>query len=64
VAIYRNFVQAIAGREPLIAPAAAGVAALELANAIIYSSATGETLTLPLDRAAYAAFLREKRGMT
>jgi predicted dehydrogenase len=60
--IYRNFAEAIAGREPLIAPAEDGVATLELANAVVYSSAIGEPVTLPLDRGAYSDFLREKRN--
>ena len=60
--IYRNFIEAIAGREPLIAPGEDGVATLELANAIIYSSAIGKAVTLPLDREAYSAFLGEKRN--
>jgi predicted dehydrogenase len=60
-AVYRNLVAAMAGEEPLLAPAGEATAALELANAIILSSATGAEVPLPLDRAAYAALLRARR---
>jgi predicted dehydrogenase len=61
VALYQNLVAAIAGRVPLLATAASALAALELANALILSAATGGEVRLPLDRAAYAAFLEERR---
>jgi predicted dehydrogenase len=60
--IYRNFIDAIAGRAPLIAPAAAATATLELANAMLFSSANDTAVTLPLDRAAYTAFLADCRA--
>jgi hypothetical protein len=61
VALYQNLVAAIAGRVPLLAAAASALAPLELANALILSAATGGEVRLPLDRAAYAAFLEERR---
>jgi hypothetical protein len=51
----------MAGQEALVAPAEDAIATLELANAIIYSSATGTQVTLPLDRDAYAALLADRR---
>jgi predicted dehydrogenase len=61
VAIYRNLVDAMAGREPLIAPGREATWALELANAIVLSSATGAEVRLPLDRAAYSDLLATRR---
>jgi len=49
----QNFVDAILDGTPLIAPAEEGLASVELANAILYSSLTGQTVELPLDAAAY-----------
>jgi predicted dehydrogenase len=57
-----------AGRHVLVekpigdsAPAESAVHTLELANAMLYSSATGAPLDLPLDRQAYADFLPARR---
>jgi predicted dehydrogenase len=61
VAIYRNLVEAMAGREPLIAPGREATWALELANAIVLSSATGAEVRLPLDRVAYSDLLANRR---
>jgi predicted dehydrogenase len=61
VEIYRNLAAAISGGRPLVAPGDEGVAAVELANAITFSSATGNEVSLPLDRVAYAAFLGRLR---
>ncbi len=58
--ILRNFARAILHGEPLIAPAAEGVHSVELANAMLLSSQRRETLSLPLDAAAYADFLQAK----
>ena len=44
---------------PLIAPAAEGIRSVELANAMLYSTFTGETVTMPLDGAAYERKLAE-----
>jgi predicted dehydrogenase len=49
----RNFVNAILDGAPLIAPGAEGIHALELANAILYSSLQGANIELPLDAAAW-----------
>ncbi|MFH2131055.1 MAG: Gfo/Idh/MocA family oxidoreductase [bacterium] len=54
VTIIQNFVHAILKHDGLIAPAAEGIHSVELANAILYSALTGQTIQLPLDGAAYA----------
>jgi predicted dehydrogenase len=51
--LMRNFVQAITQGEPLIAPGQEGLASVELANAILYSTLREEPIDLPLDAAAY-----------
>lgn len=55
----QNFVDAILDGAPLIAPGAEGLHSVELANAMLYSSLTDQTITLPLDGAAYEAKLQE-----
>lgn len=55
----QNFVDAILDRTPLIAPAAEGTWSVELANAILYSSLTGQTVDLPLDGIAYEKKLNQ-----
>jgi predicted dehydrogenase len=60
-AVYANFIDAIDHGAPLIADGAAGRQALELANALIYSSVTGEQVVLPLDRAAYTDLMGKLR---
>jgi predicted dehydrogenase len=62
VAIYRNLAAALDGREPLIAPGREATWPLELANAIVLSSATNAEVRLPLDRAAYSDLLASRRG--
>jgi predicted dehydrogenase len=62
VDVYRNLERAIAGDEPLLASAEDALMALEVANAIEYSSATGSEIMLPLDRRAYSEFLRQRRA--
>ena len=57
--IAQNFVDAILDGVPLIAPAAEGIHSVELANAMLYSSLIGQTVTLPLDAAAYEAKLSQ-----
>jgi predicted dehydrogenase len=49
----QNFVDAILEGAPLIAPAAEGMASVELANAMLLSALEGQTVELPLDAAAY-----------
>jgi predicted dehydrogenase len=51
--LMRNFVGAILDGEPLVAPGTDGLASVELANAIVFSSLEGRTLELPMDGAAW-----------
>jgi len=53
------FVDAILDAHPLLVDGAEGLGSIELANAILYSSLVDQTLTLPLDGAAYEAKLQE-----
>ena len=53
----QNFVAAILEGNELIAPAGEGLASVELANAMILSALSKQTITLPLDPALYAAQL-------
>jgi predicted dehydrogenase len=57
--VMQNFVDAILDGAPLIAPAAEGMRSVELANAALYSSLTGQTVELPLDSAAYERKLEQ-----
>ncbi len=57
-AIITNFVNAILDGDALIAPASDGIRSVELANAMIYSGLTKQTVELPLDAALYEAELR------
>lgn len=62
-AVYRDLYRAITEGTPVSADGAAGRLSLELANAMILSSHTRETVELPLDRDRYAALLNDlKRG--
>jgi predicted dehydrogenase len=61
-AIYANFIQAVQHGAPLVADATQGRLSLELANALIYSSHTGQQVSLPLDRAANSALLDDLRA--
>ncbi len=58
--ILENFTQAVLDKTPLIAPAAEGIRSVELANAMILSSFTGQTVELPLKSADYECFLKKK----
>lgn len=58
--ILRNFVAACRDGATLIAPADEGIRSIELANAMLYSSATAQTISLPLDSTAYHRWLDEK----
>lgn len=55
----QNLVDAILDGAPLIAPAEEGMNSVELANASLYSSLTGQTIDLPLDGAAYEKKLQQ-----
>ncbi|HTS16524.1 MAG TPA: Gfo/Idh/MocA family oxidoreductase [Verrucomicrobiae bacterium] len=60
IEVLQNFIDAILDGKPLIAPASEGLGSVELANAILFSSAHNDTVDLPLDSAAYATFLEQK----
>ncbi len=52
-ALYRNLVAALAGSEPLIAPAHEAARTVELTASLIMAGQLGTPVTPPLDRAAY-----------
>jgi len=58
--VMQNFVDAITQGTPLIAPGEEGLYSVEVANAALYSSWTGQTVELPLDGTAYEDKLSEK----
>lgn len=58
--ILQNFIDAIVSGDKLIAPAPEGIRAVELGNAILYSSETGKTVELPLNAHAYERMLKMK----
>ena len=60
VGILKNFVAAIRGEAPLIAPATEGIRSVELANAMLLSSFRDRPISLPLDADDYAAELGKK----
>jgi len=47
--VLKNFADAILEGKELIAPAAEGIHSVEIGNAMLYSSLTGQTVQLPLD---------------
>ena len=55
----QNFVDAILDGTALIAPGEEGIHSIELANALLYSGLTEQTIELPLDGAAYERKLNE-----
>ncbi len=55
----QNFVDAILDGTGLIAPGEEGIHSIELANAMLYSGLTGQTVELPMDSAAYERKLNE-----
>ena len=57
--ITQNFVNAILHQETLISPGIEGLNSLELGNAMLYSSLTGQPASLPLDGDAYEALLND-----
>lgn len=59
--VVRRFARAVRRGEPLVATGEDGLAALELANALLLAGYTRCPADLPLDRGAYDAFLAEKR---
>ena len=61
-AVYRDFHRAVReGGEPRC-NGEEGLKSLELANAMIYSGATGKAVSLPLDREAYSDLLARLQG--
>ena len=60
--VHEDFAAAIRTGAPLRVPARDALWSLELANAIVLSSHTGQSVTLPVDRAAYAALLADLRS--
>ena len=59
IGILKNFAEAILDGTPLIAPAGEGIHSVELANAMLYSTFTGETVAMPLDGKAYERQLKK-----
>jgi predicted dehydrogenase len=57
--LLQNFVNAILEGEPLIAPGAEGLHSVELANAMLYSSALNQAVDLPMDGQAFERCLQE-----
>jgi len=60
--IIRNFARHLRRGEKLIAPGHEGIASLELANAVVFSSFKKAPVTLPLRRREYDAFLAKMRA--
>jgi len=54
--------RAILHGEPLISPGPEALASLEVANAMLLSGHTGRAVSIPVDRAAYDAFIAEKQA--
>ncbi len=61
-AIVRNVARAIMYGEPLISPGVEGIAGLELADAMLMSGFTGKPVDVPVDRAAFDAFIETKKA--
>jgi predicted dehydrogenase len=57
-----NFARAIMEGEPLLCPGEEGIRGLELADAILLSGNTSQPVDVPVDRAAFDAWLAGKRG--
>jgi predicted dehydrogenase len=62
VEVLANFVAAARGRGRLLVPASEAVKAVEVANAIMWSSIEGRALDLPLDGAGFARLLERLAG--
>ena len=58
--ILLNFVAAILDGTPLVSPAVEGINSVELANAMLLSAWTDETISLPLDGKRYERALKQK----
>lgn len=57
--ILQNFTDAILDKTPLIAPAEEGIKSVELGNAMLFSSMTGEAVEMPLNGAKFEKMLRK-----
>ena len=64
VRLYENVALAIAGRQRLLISRTEAAQSVELANAILLSSAKGVVVNIPVDRAAYDSFMQDKLGRT
>jgi predicted dehydrogenase len=62
VGILKNFIAAIREGAPLIAPAEEGIRSVELANAMLLSSARGAAVRLPVVSGEYRALLERRIG--
>jgi predicted dehydrogenase len=62
--VVRRFARWVRADEPPVATGQDGLEQLELANALLLSGYRRQPVDLPLDRAAYDAFLAEKRAET
>ena len=58
--ILTNFSNAIRFGEELLSPAPEGIHSVELANAMLMSAFTGETVSVPIDGVRYEALLQER----
>jgi predicted dehydrogenase len=58
-AMMQNFVDAILDGAPLIVPGEEGIHSIELANVMLYSGLTNQTIELPLNSGAYEKKLQE-----
>jgi len=56
--IMKNFTNAILKGEKLLSPAPEGIRSVELGNAILMSSFSGETVEMPLSGARYEKLLK------
>ena len=61
-AFYDDFVAAVHGTGNLMCPGHEGRNAVELANAMLLSSAQGTSISLPLDRQQYSEFMEKMLG--
>lgn len=59
IGVIKNFSDAILNGAELIAPAQEGILSIELANSILYSSLTNQTVELPLNGTMYEKKLQE-----
>ena len=61
-AITRNFARSILFGEPLLAPGADGLNAVEMINGVILAGHTGKKVSVPVDRAEYEALMADLRA--